>query len=151
MFLILFWKTIFIHDAEIAVNGSSVSDGHCPFLCHIIQDGASSELTEYDEGLVGAYFEKIMVYDDLYEVIFKSGISLRSKNKWRKRQGFPCQGGPFSSFEGCTSIDNSDIINYLISVIGKARWSDVYRNRCKNKVYRRRCHAGTADRENRNL
>ncbi len=43
---------------------------------NIYLDDASTELAEYDEGLVRAYFEKIIVYDDHYEVIFKSGISV---------------------------------------------------------------------------
>ena len=39
-------------------------------------DDASTEIAEYDEGLVRAYFDKITVYDDHYEVTFKSGISI---------------------------------------------------------------------------
>lgn len=31
---------------------------------------------EYDEALVRAYFDKITVYDDHYEVTFKSGVSV---------------------------------------------------------------------------
>lgn len=37
-------------------------------------DGVSTEITEYDEALVRAYFDKITVYDDHYEVTFKSGV-----------------------------------------------------------------------------
>lgn len=36
----------------------------------------STEITEYDETLVRTYFEKITVYDDHYEVTFKSGVSV---------------------------------------------------------------------------
>lgn len=39
-------------------------------------DGVSTEITEYDEALVRAYFDKITVYDDYFEVTFKSGISV---------------------------------------------------------------------------
>lgn len=39
-------------------------------------DGVSTEVTEYDEALVRAYFDKITVYDDHYEVTFKSGVSV---------------------------------------------------------------------------
>ena len=40
-------------------------------------DGVSTEITEYDESMVRAYFDKITVFDDHYDVTFKSGISLR--------------------------------------------------------------------------
>lgn len=39
-------------------------------------DGVSTEITEYDEALVRAYFDKITVYGDHYEVTFKSGVSV---------------------------------------------------------------------------
>lgn len=39
-------------------------------------DGATTELTEYDESKVRSYIEKITVYDDYYEVTFKAGISV---------------------------------------------------------------------------
>lgn len=39
-------------------------------------DGVTAEITEYDESWVRAYFDKITVYDDHYEVTFKSGISI---------------------------------------------------------------------------
>ena len=39
-------------------------------------DGVSTEVNGYDEALVRAYFDKITVYDDHYEVTFKSGVSV---------------------------------------------------------------------------
>ena len=42
-------------------------------------DGVSTEITEYDEAMVRAYFEKITVFDDHFSVEFKSGITLEIK------------------------------------------------------------------------
>ncbi len=39
----------------------------------------NQELTEYDEQLVRLYIKKITVYDDHYEVEFKTGFKLNIK------------------------------------------------------------------------